>query len=62
MDIKYYKELVSKLDLSFANKDIKSFIPKISKSFTTDKESFTKFWKTCTSTFNTLKKNYKIKK
>ncbi len=62
MDIKYYKELVSKLDLSFANKDIKSFIPKISKNFTTDKESFTKFWKTCTSTFNTLKKNYKIKK
>ena len=56
MDIKYYKELVSKLDLSFANKDIKSFLPKISNNFTTDKEKFTKFWKTCNSTFNTLKK------
>ena len=31
MDIKYYKELVSKLDLSFANKDIKVLYPKYQK-------------------------------
>ena len=61
MDIKYYKELVSELDLSFANKDIKSFIPKISKNFTKDKQKFTKFWKTCSSTLNNLK-NYQRKK
>ena len=56
MDVKYYKEIIKILDLKFADKKIKNFLPKISKNFSKDKRKFSQFWKSCNSQLNILKK------
>ena len=57
MDIKYYKDTVSNLDIKFTNNKIKKFLPIITKNFFKDSSKFSKFWKDCNSQLNILEKN-----
>ena len=61
MDVKYYKEIIKILDLKFADKKIKNFLPKITKNFAKDKRNFSQFWKACNSQINILAANKKYK-
>ena len=61
MDVKYYKEIIKILDLKFADKKIKNFLPKITKNFAKDKRNFSQFWKACNSQINILAANKKHK-
>ena len=60
MDVKYYKEIIKILDLNFADKKIKNFLPKISKNFSKDVRNFSIF-RSYNSQINILAKNRKHK-